>query len=838
MNERLSAIVGARISEFRRKMAEVNNTMRRTASNVVVNVNARVDKAQSRLDRIAKTINSIQTVAGNAMQGSLVAISPSAIPAIASLVGGLAALGPMIGTVAGSTFALATAFGFAGSAAVAFGAVAIPTISKLFDEEAKLTAQQKAARGEFDKFKSTWQGIVEDLEKPVLQAFSKAMQAANKVLQMARPLFDGAAKAANNLLSSLNASLDSAPVKAFFDYMNKQGGPMLERLGKAAGNFMKGFMSMMTAFGPLAEQTAQGFLEMSKGFADWSAGLGKSKKFQEFVTYIQENMPKIKSIVGDAIVGIINTFSAFGPLSSDMMSALQRIMGKFKEWSASLSENQGFQKFISYIRTNGPKVVSLIGQIGKFLVNLGVAMAPIGAWLLDVITKFASWTNKMMEAHPWLGKLIGISIMVGGALQALVPIITMVVTTFSGFGTTLAGIAAKVGLKLLPFLTKIGTFIVSLGKKFLANAARIASSWLIAMGPIGWVTAAVAGLVILVIANWEKVKEWTMKIWSAVSKFISDSATKILGYIKEKFPALYKVIQSYMKMAQDIISTVWNFVKGTFKNVLSFLKSLVKGDFQGMKDAISNQMELSKKTISKIWNSIKSFFGSVLSQIWSKVKQKFADIVRSVAQKMTEALSKVKEIGGNIVDFFGNIDLYESGKAIIQSAIDGISAMKNKILGKVENIVGAVRDFWPFSPAKRGPLSDIHRMDFAGPIGTSIGKAKSGVMRSMSGLASVAMSAFKPQRPQLTFGVALSPATDFGNIRRTSVNTTSLSGVAPSSRTKEASRRNPQPNNINIEAAPIYLDERILGEVVFRVTEELQAQKEAKITRFGGEPLA
>jgi phage-related protein len=691
MQERLSAIVGARITEFRRQMARVNQTMRRTASGVVVNVRTRMNKTQEKLDRVARTLSAIQILSSNFGKGTLISISPATIPIIASLAGGLGAV--------------SSAFVVAGGAAVAFGAVAIPTISKLFGETGKLTASQKAARGEFDKFNSTWKGIVKDLEKPVLQAFSKAMQAANKALKMARPLFDGAAKAVNNLLESLNTSLDSSPVKAFFDYMNKQGGPMLEKMGKSMGNFMQGFMSLMVAFGPLAEDFANGLLKMSKRFAEWAAGLSESEKFKSFVAYVQ---------------------------------------------------------------TNGPKVLSLIGQLTTFLINLGTGIAPLGSKMMELVTRFFSWTNSMMEANPQIAKMIGYGIVIGGILKGLGPILFTVGSFFSGFGTKLAEIATKVGSKLMPFLTKIGSTILRLGTTFLTNAARIASSWLIAMGPIGWVTAAVAGLVILVIANWEKVKEWTTKIWSAVSKFVSDSATKILGYIKEKFPALYKVIQSYMKMAQDIISTVLNFVKGTFKNVLSFLKSLVKGDFQGMKDAISNQMELSKSTISKIWGSIKSFFGSVLSQIWSKVKQKFADIVRSVGQKMADVKNKVQDGINKVKSFLSGIDLSQMGKNMIQGLINGIGSMAKNLVRKAKGVVNGAINAAKSLLGIHSPSRVFMQIGKYTGEGMAIGMDKSNslVKRSSQSMAKASI---------------VSPATDFGTIRRTNVNTSSLAETTPSS---------------------------------------------------------
>lgn len=479
MNERLNAIVGARITEFRRKMATVKKTMRsmpkRTVTTVTVvtkEAEKRIELFQNRIHRLANSIRAFGTVLGNMGMGSLLIASPSMVPILAASAGLIGSLGPMIGVLAGSTFALATAFGFAGSAAVGFGAVAIPTISKLFDENEKLNKSQQAARSEFDKFKKTWNGITKDLEEPVLKAFGSAMKSANKMLKMARPLFDGAATAMNNLLSSLNKSLDSPPVQAFFDYMNKNGGPMLEKVGKAAGNFLQGFMSMMTAFGPLAEKTAQGFLNMSNGFAEWAAGLSKSEKFQSFVNYVNENMPKLRAIFRDVTAGLVYMFSAFGPLASDMMTGLQNMMAKFKDWGKTLADNQQFQSFIDYIRTNAPTVLSLIGNITTTLVNLGIGMAPLGQKVLELVNSFFAWTSSLLETHPWIGKIFGALLIGVGIFQMIVPLILSVTSFFTGLGAVFSKVFTTIGPLFTMFKTNLIVGLKMLGTKFRSEERR------------------------------------------------------------------------------------------------------------------------------------------------------------------------------------------------------------------------------------------------------------------------------------------------------------------------------------------------------------------------------
>lgn len=716
MDKRLSAIVGAKISEFRRKMAQVNKITRSTASEVtkpvgadisefqrkmmvvkktialtskkvVIDIEARVGKFQKKVNRIANFMSSLDTMTRNTGQGALIMMSPGLVPILASAVGLIGTLGPMIGVLAGSTFALGTAFGFAGIAALGFGAAAIPTISKLFDETAELTNQQKAARAEYDKFKSTWQGIVKELEKPVLEAFGKAMKAANKALEMARPMFQGAATAVNNLLDSLNASLDSAPVKAFFDYMNKSAGPLLETLGKAGGNFMQGFMSMMTAFGPLAARTAQGFLDMSKGFADWAAGLSSNKGFNRFVNYIVANMPKIRSIFGDAIVGIVNFFTAFAPLSSDMMTGLQGLMARFKEWSQGLSENQGFQKFLSYIRENAPKVITLIGNLWDFIVNLGVALAPLGSSVLDIVNKFIAWTNTMMENHPWVGKLIAGAILISGALIALVPNILAVTSLFGGFGGALAKIGSKVGPVLMPFLKTVGSTILRLGTTFLTNAARIAASWLIAMGPIGWVIAVVVALIALIIWKWDEIKAWTIKTWNAISTWIVD-----------------------------------------------------------------------------VWSKISTAVRNKASEIWNTIKQKFSDVVNSIREKMSNVKSKVEEGINKVKSFLSNLDLSSMGKQMIQGLINGIGSMASALVRKAKGVINGAIDGAKKLLGIKSPSRVFMKIGRFTGEGMSIGmdKMRRFVYKSATAMAKAAL--IEPQRTQFAFDTSLS-SSDFGRIR-------------------------------------------------------------------------
>ncbi|MEW5567388.1 hypothetical protein [Rossellomorea marisflavi] len=683
MEERLEAIVGARIGAFKRKMAEVKRIMKTTPTQAVANIkantrqfdrkmakvkaelmklksvqvaikvkektfaalsnwgkdiNRRFQVTQDRLDRISQTIHTLTNVGGNMFFGGLLAFAQALIPIGGSLIAVVGMLGVMIGVLSGATFALASAFVLAAAGAGAFIAIAIPSIAKIFDDTQELTKAQKKARKAFDDMKDTFSEIQKELEKPALEAFEKSMKAVNKMMKMARPTFKAATKAVNNLMDSLNQSLKSPPVKKFFDYMNRKAGPLLESVGKSVGYVIQGLLNMFVAFEPLTDKIAKGFENMTKRFADWAAELPKSEKFQKFMDYVAENMPKIRGIFRDAIAGVIYFFAAFGDMSVGMMDGLADMMNRFKEWSKTLSENKAFQDFLAYIKETGPAVIEFIAEFSRLIGNLISAMAPWGEILLGIATQFMNWFNGLIEKYPIVGDLIAVFVILAGTFQALYPIITVLVSMFGGVFWWLG----RLGIQALLF------------------GGRMAAGWLIAMGPVGWVILAVAALVAFVIWQWDNLVIMSKYLW----------------------PTIFAIIRLVLTKAK-------RFVMG----ILIIIRNIVRDKFQEVVNAVREKMQLAEDTITTIIDTIKSIFDA--------------------------------------------INLFESGKKIIQSVIDGISSMKNAVSDTVSGIAGKIRGFFPFSPAKEGPLSTLHRLDFAGPVTDSIKRGKEVVRSAMADMLTV-----------------------------------------------------------------------------------------------------
>ncbi|GGM48410.1 hypothetical protein GCM10012275_19230 [Longimycelium tulufanense] len=79
-------------------------------------------------------------------------------------------------------------------------------------------------------------------------------------------------------------------------------------------------------------------------------------------------------------------------------------------------------------------------------------------------------------------------------------------------GPILAGIAGILATVYIPALITAATAT-------LVNGARMAAGWVLALGPVGWAIGLIVALAAAIALNWDKAKEWTGKLWSALTSF-------------------------------------------------------------------------------------------------------------------------------------------------------------------------------------------------------------------------------------------------------------------------------------------------------------------------------
>lgn len=464
--------VKARTALFKKEIA--NLKAREIGKEIFLQIRARNERFYRDLDNIAESIRSWGVVLGNILKGTFIAVIPSIAAFGAAATGALATVGAMTGVLAGGLLGLTSAFGVAGAAIGAFAVTAVGHMKKFKDfmkGEGPGTKEMEALRDSVNGLKEDHKKLSDQLESNNFETFNNGVQAARKVLNKLNGLMVESSGVMKNLSKSLNESMDSAPMERFFNYLNSNGASTLDKVARGVGFFGRSLASLMVAFGPLAASMSQGFLDMSKRVDEWSAKLADSQGMKQFTNYVNENIPKIRGAFRDLTVGLVQMFAAFGPMAATAMSWFERLMGRFREWSSQLSQNQAFKNFVKYIEEAAPKVGQLIGNLSKTFSLLAQGMAPLALSILNVANAFLQWFNALMQTNPGVAQLIAKMITLAGVALAVVPALTLIHSWLKpieqgGLGvksalTAVSEVFSRVGVSMLGVVATIAVVVAA-----------------------------------------------------------------------------------------------------------------------------------------------------------------------------------------------------------------------------------------------------------------------------------------------------------------------------------------------------------------------------------------
>jgi phage-related minor tail protein len=184
-----------------------------------------------------------------------------------------------------------------------------------------------------------------------------------------------------------------------------------------------------------------------------------------------------------------------------------------------------------------------------------------------------------------------------------------------------------------------------MGVQSLLHAAKVAAAWVVAMGPIGWATAAVVGLVAVVIANWDKVKKWTVDTWNAVSstvttawdqivKGVKTAAGAVWSFLKRWGPLILAVITGpfgmivylvvkYWDQIKAATGAAWNWVTTRFQQATAFIRGLWDGFWTFLRDLAVRVFEGVRDAITRGLTAVRDAFTRTVDWVrdtWKKIE--------------------------------------------------------------------------------------------------------------------------------------------------------------------------------------------------------------------------
>lgn len=549
------------------------------------------DNFQRQMGNLANMFRVFGTVGSNMVGGLLTSSFSILIPVIASVVPVVFALLNAIKVLTGGVLALGGAVAIAGAGFVAFGAMAISAIKMLNDGTLQASSATYEYKKALDGVKSAWTDIIKQNQSAIFTTLANGLNTVKTAMQSLQPFFSGISRGMEEASQSvLKWAQNSGVASRFFNMMNTTGVSVFNKLLSAAGGFGDGLVNVFTQLAPLFQWSADWLDRLGQSFSNWANSAAGENSITRFIEYTKTNLPIIGNIFKNVFVGINNLMNAFSGSSTGIFQSLEQMTAKFREWSEQVGQSQGFKDFVSYIQTNGPLIMQLIGNIARGLVAFATAMAPIASAVLRVAVAITGWIANLFEAHPATAQLVGVIITLVGAFRFLIAPILAVMDFLGPLAARLVALVTKFGW------AKTGTLVLSKAMTSLKGPIKLVTAiFQLLFGKIGLIRNAITGLV-------------------TVFGILGGPITIVIGVIAALI-AIFVLLWNKNEGFRNFIINAWNAIKTFMVTVWNVLKTVASVVWNAILKAITTAVTNVYNFIMIVWNQIVAY----LQGLWNGI---------------------------------------------------------------------------------------------------------------------------------------------------------------------------------------------------------------------------
>lgn len=459
---------------------------------------------------------------------------------------------------------------------------------------------------------------------------------------------------------------------------------LVTALGSALGPIIKGL-------GPILVVVAQAFGQLLTGFEPVIAAL-----------------PQLMG----PIAAVVSALASAGPAVGLLLVAFNPFLGILVLLSPVLAQ------LVAPIGALLKGLSPLIAAVGVFAGQLGQALVPIVTALAPVLGAVAGVLGSLLIAVAPLLKVLGTLIAV--ALKPLGPIFKTIGGVIQQLAPVVAKLAAGLGKALTPVLSALG---VILGK-IITQYAKQFTMLFTQMAPV------IAVIIPVLVQLGESLGQILLAIAPLIPQVMLLSVqmiTMLLPAILPLVPLLADLTEAFLilatwtitKVVVPVMSGLIKFMQGLQHalkpavDAVEWVTKTIAGAFQWLFDIL-----LGHSIIPDIVNGAVRWFASLPAKAWGalsglagnlagRARDAGVSMVNAIRTGLSNAVAWINGLPGRAVNALGNMSgkLYDSGKALIQGFIDGISSKLGAVGNAVSSVLGAAADFFPHSPAKKGPFS-------------------------------------------------------------------------------------------------------------------------------------
>ena len=656
-----------------------------------------------------------------------------------------------IGKVAAVGFAAVSA------AAIGFGVVSIKSAA---DAQA-LSAQFSTVFGDMEKDAS------KNLNEIAKQTNILPNRLKGSFAQIASFAKTAGMDTASALDLSSRATLAAADSAAFYD---KSIGDVTESIQ----SYLKGNFENDAALGISSTETTRNAAAnklYGKSFID----LAEDQKQLTLLAMIEEGNQLsgalgqaaregkgMENVMGNLKQSVIDLAAKVGaPFLDPLMNAFDKFSGvlpavgkQMDDFFASAEGQAVITAFADAVGKLADKFVAFIqsvdiGEIAKKMVQFAQSLAEVD-WG-NIVDKIGQFTSKFAELAPYIPEIVKGIVAFVVAVKGMTILITIVniISVVAGWFSALVG-----------FISPVIAAFTGAGGASTGFGAVVAALG----GPITLIIAAIALFVGALVWLWtqsETFRNIVKDVWESVKDFISTAITEVSTFVTSTFQGLLIWWRNNQEDIMKAVDTAWNKIKDVIKFILSIIVPIIRGAWETIKGVTSAVWEMVKGVIEGtmrviqgiikvvtsaingdwrgVWEGIGQFMSGIVQIIKSIVKGGFKamvsaieGILSAIAGIFTGSFDKALDVVTGLGDKFK-----KAGGALIDMVASGITGGIKAVTGAIGKVMGAVRDFLPFSPAKTGPLNDLDKLNFGGTISTGIYNGERDVQNAMADILSI-----------------------------------------------------------------------------------------------------
>ena len=386
-------------------------------------------------------------------------------------------------------------------------------------------------------------------------------------------------------------------------------------------------------------------------------GVSETADFQmrQSMAEVQDLLLEIGLKVLPIVVEVLQTLTGW----------LERVADWWRELDDGTQEN--IIKFGILVAAIGPVLIifgKLIGFIGSAIIAVGKFVVALYR-IITVAVQVVMWLARM-----------------GLAAARLLIQFTLMATRFVIQAALMTASATMTAARVVAAWALMGI-------QAMIHATRMAAAWLIAMGPVGWIIAAIIALAALIFLYWDEISEATTIAWEWIVGILASA----WEWIVETATLIWEWIVGIVTTAWDWISettqNTWDTITGALGAAWDWIWGIISTVVDWIVNAISTSMNTVSSVWTSVWNGIKNFFGGIVT--W--IQRQFTRIV-NFAKKLPGRISSavsglwdgIKSGLKTVLNWI--IDQLNSGIGAINSLIDGANKVPGVNIPTIPEIPG------------------------------------------------------------------------------------------------------------------------------------------------------